>query len=757
MKHRIKAFSSSGGFISFTLGFFLFIVLSIPILVGSGGHYYSTGDHNIQAIPFIYHMRDCVLSGEMCWDWSVGLGGQFLSEYTYYNLFSPFTWLCFIVPRDAIVYSLPVIYAIKAGVGSMLGYFYAKRFIKNKHYAVLAGVIYMFSSFSGYNIVFHFADIIALFPLLLIALEELCVNKRRVFFGVVVLFMALLNYYFFVGEAVFCVIYYFCRLKDKDFGGSIKQFFSVAVEAVAGFAVAVVILFPVFSDVFSSQKATGMLSLSHAPVYDSVYDYLKIIQSVVMFPDPFRITTLFPTVQTVYPFGTLHASVAAYLPLFGCCGVVSYLFKKKHDGFCLVVYASVVMALVPVLNQLFSALNASYYARWYYMPLLIGAVISFKSLEDEDISQKPGIIAQAVGLAGLIIYQLLVDTDALIANYCSRALFTVYQNIFQFGITIITFAIFLVVLQSRKEKKDFYAKLYILTTICCFICFGYYSWNATSAVPDVEYYLESVAYHETLPDFVTEDDRISFRSEQNFNLVWKGEDFNGVDATPYFNSLIDNGFRQFLDDCGFGLDTGLYTDIKITARPVCDLTSVRYFFNPEDTKKELYSGMERVGDFGIYAIYENDNYIPMGFTYDSMISRSAFLEIEDKDLRRRTLLKALVVEDTSEFADILTDISNEAGAAMSDEEYKSYIADRRAGACSSCEKSSTGLTAKITLDKENVVFFSGSYNDNWKAFVDGVGTEVYNVNCGLIGVRVPEGKHEIVLEYELPTILTIFS
>ena len=53
------------------------------------------------------------------------------------------------------------------------------------------------------------------------------------------------------------------------------------------------------------------------------------------------------------------------------------------------------------------------------------------------------------------------------------------------------------------------------------------------------------------------------------------------------------------------------------------------------------------------------------------------------------------------------------------------------------------------MSRENVVFFSLSYNDNWKAYVDGIQTSVYKVNNGMIGVIVPEGEHGIELEYSV--------
>lgn len=88
------------------------------------------GDYSSQSIPFTYHIRDCLLSGNVCWDWSSGLGSQFLGDYAYYNLFSPFSLFYLIVPRGAVIYAMPFVTALKYGVGSCLAFFTLRGFLK---------------------------------------------------------------------------------------------------------------------------------------------------------------------------------------------------------------------------------------------------------------------------------------------------------------------------------------------------------------------------------------------------------------------------------------------------------------------------------------------------------------------------------------------------------------------------------------------------------------------------------------------------
>ena len=99
--------------------------------------------------------------------------------------------------------------------------------------------LYAFSGFSMYNVFFnHFHEAMVVFPLMLIALEETVVNKRRVFFALTVALNAFVNYFFFIGECIFLVIYFLCRLTDPKFKITVKTFLVLAFESVIGVALA---------------------------------------------------------------------------------------------------------------------------------------------------------------------------------------------------------------------------------------------------------------------------------------------------------------------------------------------------------------------------------------------------------------------------------------------------------------------------------------------------------------------------------------
>ena len=66
--------------------------------------------------------------------------------------------------------------------------------------------------------------------------------------------------------------------------------------------------------------------------------------------------------------------MAGYLPMFSMAGVIAFMRTRKKGKDSWLTKAIIVfgiMACVPILNSSFVLFNASYYARWYYMPILL--------------------------------------------------------------------------------------------------------------------------------------------------------------------------------------------------------------------------------------------------------------------------------------------------------------------------------------------------------------------------------------------------
>lgn len=732
---------------SFSFGVLLFLVFLIPTLIENNGLFITDGDYPFQSIPFTYHIRDSVLSGNIIWNHASGFGGQFLSNYAYYNLCSPFTLIYLILPRNWIVYAMPYMEAIKYGVGTMLATHYINRYVRSDMYSIVGGLTYMFSSFSAYNLVFHFSDAIALFPLLLITIDELCMNNRRCVFALSCALLAYTNYYFFFGQAVFLVIYFFTRYLSKDRKYFLKKLLDVALEATAGIMLAAPLLIPVFITLLDSAKATATINIADMFFYNGVNYYLKIIQGAFMIPDQFGCISYFPAVESSYPFGTVIGSVASYIPFFSIAGVLSYIYVRRGSRFSALLTICGIMALIPIGNQLFSGLNTSFYARWYYMPILIASLVSVKALQD-GISFKYGIGVCALFIAAIAIRLNYGYSADEIKSYVSETMGITFNNtsaiLNQIYLLITIFGLLsLMLVTALRKKKIFNVVFGAVFLVNILASYGITYYTAVTVGPEKDIYEKNMAIEEYSDDFASTD-RVLFTANETSNLSLR----YGLSSIDYFNSLTDAGFQRFLTENGLVENTGVNTPIDEESLPVCDIASVKYFYtSPKDEENSVYLSpvyeYEIVGKFGRMDIRENPNYVPMGLTYDYMISYEDFSKLENKEDKWKAYMSYLVVDNPDNFTDVLDLYKGD----ISTEDYENAVAERRQSCAYYTEYTKDGLVAYIDVGTPELVFFSVSYNDSWKVYVDGKEQQVYEVNNGLIGVKVPEGDHEIRLVY----------
>ena len=133
---------------------------------------------------------------------------------------------------------------------------------------------------------------------------------------------------------------------------------------------------------------------------------------------------------------------------------------------------------------------------------------------------------------------------------------------------------------------------------------------------------------------------------------------------------------------------------------------------------------------------------------DEEESKYKYTDLYDNE---KLLLKAIWLTDAQikKYGDILTELPEE---LAEDTSYETYLKDCKARAASACyefEPDGKGFSAKIDLEKDNLVFFSIPYDKGFTAYVDGQKTEIEKVFDGLSAVYVPAGDHSIRFDYRL--------
>ena len=229
----------------------------------------------------------------------------------------------------------------------------------------------------------------------------------------------------------------------------------------------------------------------------------------------------------------------------------------------------------------------------------------------------------------------------------------------------------------------------------------------------------------------------------NFPMFWQ------VPTIQAFHSVVPGSIFTFYDSIGFDRGVGSRPDIKY--RGVRALTSVKYLLTYAGEKDADTEGFTYLTTENEFDIYTNDNYIPMGFTYDYYVNDKMFTEFSESS-RDRLMLAAIHLSDEqiARYSDILSELPLSEYPIISMEGLREDAADRRKNTCYSFETDNLGFTAKIDTPTDELVFFSVPWEAGWTATVNGQPVQVENVNNGFMAVRVPAGDSVIRFDYMTP-------
>ena len=729
-------------------------IFFLPFYLLDGGFFHYAGDFNSQQISFYRYMNGFVKGAgypnstfagapRNTFSWATDLGSGVMNAYSFYLYGSPFFWLSVLLPQSWLPYMMVPLLVLKFGVAGGGAYLYLRRYVKNENYAVLGSCLYALSGFAVYNVFFnHFVDVVALFPYLLWALDEAIYEDRHGLFAFWVAVNLLNNYFFFVGQVIFLCIYFVCKLSARDFRLTGRKFGHLLWESVLGVAMGCLLLFPAVLSLLQNPRTIDLSSGWGFLTYAKVQQYLAILLSWILPPDS-------PYLTSVWSEGVIKwTSMTAYLPLCSLAGAMAYWRSRKADSKKRIVAVCAVCALVPVLNSAFYALNSSYYARWYYMPTLILAAMTVNALEDPDID----LDAPARGIGWIMLATLVFAVVPVRDDTTETWSFGVLKNPEQFfvvlGFGLLGLMLYRVLCSKWRQDSRFAQRMTAAALVfaCAFtmvhIGIGKFGqWHTDSDL--VEQDTNALLLKNDLPEG---DYRIdTYKIHDNIGM-WLDKS-----CLQYFGSTAAPSILSFYP--GLGVKRDVRSEPEITNYALRGLLSVEYLITTPEQREsfedEADAGWTYLADVDGYTLYHNDNYVPMGFTYDYYVTEATY-QTSIKTLRSNLLMRALVLtdEDVAQYGKYLTELSED---MLNDLHYDSYTqdcADRRAHSCSVFQMNNAGFHAEITMDKANLVFFSVPYDDGFTAYVNGEKTDILQVDEGLMAVLCPAGASSIDFVYQ---------
>ncbi len=726
------------------LSAFMMLLMMLPSMLQNHGIFVIRGDYIDQYIPRLIRSREILLSGGGSWDWFNLFGASFNKI----NILFSTNVLCLLFPSRWIPYAVTYMHLIRVALIAMSAYAYLRYMVKEEKNAFLGALIYTFSSYTFVNLEFmQFLEVLWAFPLLLLSVEMMFRDEKYRYQLILAVFLSCaVNFYFFVFSTILFVIYFLCRFlwaeewKPKRSG---KQFGLAILEYAIGFFCAFLIFAPfLYHLVYSSGSADKIGNVAR-PWFEYLWDKTFVSRVFSFF---------LPGVSNRFSsFGvSTWESRAGYLPVFGMVPVFACFMKKDTPRWLKVLCLSgIVCILVPVVCMVFNMFSSAY-TRHSYGAILFFVLATVLYLEnyDEKTVRKSVWIVLGVLLGLLGVYYLLDITAGENQN-----LFSVLHGrqgeeaverdfrIYALAVAAGMYACLFGFLYSKKMRNRI-----IPITVVAILLYGC-SYTAMNLRSDflLDYYPESSMDIKTqaekyLIDVPEPRGGENFRIDapkqlRNFAYAIRKPSisiFESVRGT-YADELCDYLNYHNGVVCVFPKDNDYETRT---------LLGVKYYYDvyPEDGIA-VPEGFSYLGTENGIDVYQNDNFLGMGFSYDTYLSRSDFDAIaETKENCGEIMLNTLVVED--EDIPLVSAIL---------EPYQGNQDSPQRLGFDEFTMTSDGFSAKITLEKPEVMFVSAPYEERgWIAECNGEKLDFIKANVGLIAFPLDAGEHEITFRYQSP-------
>ena len=757
------------------LAVLLGLIIMLPSMVRFNGIFVIRGDYVNQTLTRLVTAKT-MLFGDAAplWNWKNFLGTAYTGAYSI--LFS-FNAICMLFPAKLMPYAAMLALCLRWFVIGVSSYAFLRRFVSKHESALIGSMLYCFSGFAFVSLEFvAFYNTMAVFPLLLLAVEKRFTDENYKFVLIPVALVNLLaSSYLFIGSSIALLFYALARFFTAEEWKNRRKFRYIAL-CVAEYMIGVLICgFTVFNFIDS------MLSTSRATTSLSVNNFTKSSFTSMLVPKFFfdELAGVFlpaasNRVTTFYSYTTWY-SMQAYLPVFGFAFCFASLFKNKlRDSLNIVLIVMLIYSVIPLLNYS-ASFYTNRYTRWWYALTLIMTAITVRAYDgfDDELYTKPMRSGVFLQWAAVVILPLLYVAVYFIRGRGISAaewlIAVFFKHDYEYGFAEDIFRIFsvsaAVLFTAALTLLVFVKKIrkYTLPILCALIAvygMGFVALNNSDApvfdkllnnkadnAADVVTLADSVDKY-YLEDKTVNTEPYSYRIDHTSEII----NYSAVVNTPsicFFESTIDSDAIRFASFAGMGTKGGVSYKPKGGDNALRTLLSVKYFYDlfPDKETQAIPDGFVYSHKDKNVDVYENENFLPFGFAYDSYITESELSEIEDANAS--TMLHTLVIteEDIDKVSGYLVHCDSVSPDLEAD------VAARRRCVSSDFKGDSSGFTAEFSCQKDEVVFFSVPYDEGWAAEIDGKACPFFRANLGFMAVIVPAGEHTVTFRFHNGTIV----
>ena len=559
------------------------------------------------------------------WDMHIGYGSDILTTLHYYVIGDPLTLLSVFVPAsktEALYAFLIFLRIYLAGIAFSRYSFYHKN---SKQATFMGTMIYIFAGWTIYAAMKHpyFSNPMIYLPLILLGIDKIYKKQKPYVFIWSVSLAGLSNFYFFYMLGIFMVLYaifrYFDLFADRSIKNIGKWLGVFAVYSVIAVLIAAVILLPVILPVFGTDRFKAE---NYVPLfYDRIY-YEKYLGCLIG--------------ENMIQWGVAGYTAVSLAGVF-----VLFSKKKKYTALKAGFVLLNVFLLLPYAGHVLNGL--SYVSnRWIWAYGMLIAYIFVKiypELFALTLTEKRKVFVM------LLIYCILAllpeaartQRNLMAMVLLSLSTFTVlsFGNIFtrERNLTVMVAGFLIAGILFNMHYQYSYEKDYLSEFT-----------DSGEALEKLETGVDRAVLSTDDPS-VYRYDQMDTNSSENSSMQM------GTNSTAYYFSVASSSIANFFDEMYLNTPWEQHYN-NLDGRTILDrLASVKYFVVKNGKESDLPYGYSRLSGEAekngkTYLAYADEDALPLGYTYDSWISREDYDKMTVTE-KQQALLQGVVLDDSS--------------------------------------------------------------------------------------------------------------
>ncbi|MBU4017064.1 YfhO family protein [Patescibacteria group bacterium] len=727
------------------------------------------------SLPTYIYFFDWLRNGLPLWSDKMGIGTSVLSHSEI--IFDPFTYILFIFGKNGIVFMFVYIVVIKIILSGIFFWMFLGKYKLSSYAKIIGAITY---AFGGYMIVMGqnhvFGTIYVYLPLILLGFEIWLQDKKTWLLILMLTLTALYFYYFFYMTAIFLGIYAIFRyFTIYDFG--FKQF-CIYISSLAWYGL----------------LSMGLSAFFWIPSLALTLNNLRIGSSVPAFghmilPDLKIVVT---SLARLFGYDILGGPMSYlgyyndYFQLALFSGILTIVLipqifneEKKRKKFIYGVFLLVLLALlfIPFFPYMFNGFSDFTY-RWTYILHFSLALFLAIAIHNVDIKKKFSykILYVTMGLFLAIFAVVLLYIQA---NGDEPSLLRAINIFFEDYIFITIYALLMILLFRTRYKTVI--KIIVLALVCFELVWFPRHFISDRLTTDPDSVKKQLGYFDStnkVVNYLNGIDSDIYRIDKSYDSV-----VSEYGRTPSDNEAMAQGYRglksynsnnqpnyiHFLQYAGIFVKYPSYVPPKGAApqdlgnqqlnyiNGVGDrfllktFLGVKYYLVKNNVEvPDYYEHVRKIDDI---TVYKNNNYLPLGFTFDSYITNDEFTRLDNsgKDI---ALLSFVVIDNPN---DLSGKISKNNTAILNDikarTDVRKIINEKRSNSLQIISYKDDNIVGKINVSGNRILVLTIPYDNGWTVYVDRNKTPLFKVDNGLIGVKLSPGQHIIELKYFPPMMM----